>query len=388
MRDMTPWPRTGSNAAKLPGRSGSLRHCQQYRVGAEGGIRTHTPFEGPRGLSPLRLPFRHPGRDSVIIAASGTGLFTVIHHSTAPILAAPMNSEIDQRPAIGIIGGTGLYELPGFESAQWVSVDTNFGKPSDELLIGELGGNRLVFLPRHGRGHRIPPSEINYRANIEAMKRVGVTRLVSFSAVGSLREDLRPGMFVLVDQYIDRTFARDKSFFGTGFVAHVSMADPVCATTSVALSSAAISAGIGTRNGGTYVVMEGPQFSSRAESELHRSWDADLIGMTNMPEAKLAREAEICYSTVAMVTDYDCWHDEHDAVSTASILDVLRDNVQHARELVSTAVPEIAELATPCASGCHRALDHAIATAPEHRDPKMVSRLSAVAGRVLDKPGW
>lgn len=290
--------------------------------------------------------------------------------------------------AIGIIGGTGLYELPGFESAQWVTVDSAFGQPSDQLLIGDFAGHRLVFLPRHGRGHRIPPTEINYRANIEAMKRAGVDRIVSFSAVGSLREELEPGTFVLVDQYIDRTFAREKSFFGTGFVAHVSMADPVCATTANSLSSAADATGLRTEQSGTYVVMEGPQFSSRAESELHRSWGADLIGMTNMPEAKLAREAEICYSTVAMVTDYDCWHDEHDAVSTASVLDVLRENSQHARDLIAAAIPMIATQPNPCESGCHRSLEHAIATAPDHRDPEMVKRLSIIANRVEGQTGW
>ncbi len=293
-----------------------------------------------------------------------------------------------QPSTVGIIGGTGLYELPGFESAQWVTVESAFGQPSDQLLVGDYAGHRLVFLPRHGRGHRIPPSEINYRANIESMKRAGVSRIISFSAVGSLREDLEPGTFVLVDQYIDRTFARQKSFFGTGFVAHVSMADPVCATTSNTLSDAAATAGIRASSGGTYVVMEGPQFSSRAESELHRSWSADLIGMTNMPEAKLAREAEICYSTVAMVTDYDCWHDEHEAVSTASVLDVLRENTDHARRLISAAIPAISGLQTPCESGCQRSLEHAIATNPEHRDPEMVNKLSVVAGRVSGNPGW
>ncbi len=299
-----------------------------------------------------------------------------------------MSSQPEQPQAIGIIGGTGLYELPGFESAQWVTVESAFGEPSDQLLIGEFAGHRLVFLPRHGRGHRIPPTEINYRANIEAMKRVGVTRIVSFSAVGSLREDLEPGTFVLVDQYIDRTFARNKSFFGTGFVAHVSMADPVCATTSATLADAANGAGIKSKPGGTYVVMEGPQFSSRADSELHGSWGADLIGMTNMPEAKLAREAEVCYSTVAMVTDYDCWHDEHEAVSTASVLDVLKENSEHAKSLVTASVPKLASLTEPCESGCHRSLDHAIATAPDHRDPELVKRLSVVAGRVGNQAGW
>ncbi len=299
-----------------------------------------------------------------------------------------MSSEASQQPAIGIIGGTGLYELPGFESAQWVTVESAFGEPSDQLLIGEYAGHRLVFLPRHGRGHRIPPSEINYRANIEALKRVGVTRIVSFSAVGSLREELEPGTFVLVDQYIDRTFAREKSFFGSGFVAHVSMADPICATTSKSLAAGADEANIRCVSGGTYVVMEGPQFSSRAESELHRSWGADLIGMTNMPEAKLAREAEICYSTVAMVTDYDCWHDDHEDVSTASVLEVLRENSEHAKSLVAAAVPIIAGQSTPCESGCHRALEHAIATTPEHRDPALARRLSVVAGRVSENAGW
>lgn len=291
-------------------------------------------------------------------------------------------------PAIGIIGGTGLYDLPGFENAQWVTVESAFGTPSDQLLIGDYNGQRLVFLPRHGRGHRIPPSAINYRANIEAMKRAGVNRIVSFSAVGSLREAHEPGMFVLVDQYIDRTVSRETSFFDTGFVAHVSMADPVCATTADALERAGQSAGTVIVRGGTYVVMEGPQFSSRAESNLHRSWGADLIGMTNMPEAKLAREAEICYSTVAMVTDFDCWHDEHAAVSTASVLDVLRENAAHAKALVSAAVPEIAKLKSPCDSGCHHALEHAVATAPGHRDEAMVRKLSVIAGRVSGSGGW
>lgn len=299
-----------------------------------------------------------------------------------------MTTEPTSPPAIGIIGGTGLYDLPGFGNAQWVTIESAFGEPSDQLLIGDFKGHRLVFLPRHGRGHRIPPGEINYRANIEAMKRAGVTRIISFSAVGSLREDLAPGTFVLVDQYIDRTFARDNSFFGTGFVAHVSMADPVCAATAECLASAAHSSGIEAARGGTYVVMEGPQFSSRAESELHRSWGADLIGMTNMPEAKLAREAEICYSTVAMVTDYDCWHDEHAAVSTASVLEVLRKNAGHARDLVSAAVPLIAGLPAPCSSGCHRSLEHAVATEPQQRSPEMARRLSVIAGRISGSGGW
>jgi len=293
-----------------------------------------------------------------------------------------------RKPAVGIIGGTGLYQLEGFEDAQWVAVRSAFGEPSDELLIGELDGQRLVFLPRHRRGHRLSPTHINYRANIDAMKRAGVTRILSFSAVGSLREELEPGTFVIVDQYVDRTFAREKSFFGPGFVAHVSMADPVCGTMGGAIEAAGRDAGIRISRGGTYMVMEGPQFSTRAESELYRSWGCDVIGMTNMPEAKLAREAEICYSTVAMVTDYDCWRPGHDAVSTKSVLEVLQDNAGHARSLVRAVAPRIAKLAAPCESGCNRALEHAVATAPEARDTAMVKKLDAVAGRVLGRGGW
>ena len=293
-------------------------------------------------------------------------------------------TSVERSPdAIGIIGGTGLYELPGFESAQWVSVESAFGTPSDQLLIGELDGTRLVFLPRHGRGHRIPPNEINYRANIEAMKRAGVSRIVSFSAVGSLREDLEPGTFVLVDQYIDRTYARRKSFFVSGFVAHVSMADPVCAEVSSALADAASRCDIRVHRGGTYVVMEGPQFSSRAESELHRSWGADLIGMTNMPEAKLAREAEICYVTVAMVTDYDCWHEGHEDVTVDAIIATLMANADAARGLVGGLAPALVDAPNPCPAGCHTSLDTALITAPEARDPELLARLDAVAGRVL-----
>ena len=289
---------------------------------------------------------------------------------------------------IGIIGGTGLYDIDGFENAQWVKVESAFGEPSDELLIGDFEGHRLVFLPRHGRGHRIPPTEINYRANIEALKRAGVDRIVSFSAVGSLKEELKPGMFVMVDQFIDRTFAREKSFFGTGFVAHVSMANPVCSTTSGVVSEAAEELGLDYSAGGTYLVMEGPQFSSRAESELYRSWGCDVIGMTNMPEAKLAREAELAYATVAMVTDYDCWHEDHDDVTTASILEVLKTNTVHAKNLIKALVPKLAALEAPFDSGAHTALTHAIATTPEHRDPGLIAKLSVVAGRVLDKTAW
>jgi 5'-methylthioadenosine phosphorylase len=227
------------------------------------------------------------------------------------------------QPVIGILGGSGVYDIDGLDNKRWVTIDTPFGTPSDALLFGDLGGQPMVFLPRHGRGHRIPPSEINFRANIDALKRAGVTDLISVSAVGSLREALAPGTFVLVDQFIDRTFAREKSFFTTGMVAHVSMAHPVCSRLGGHLELAARTAGIPVVRGGTYLVMEGPQFSTLAESELYRSWRCDVIGMTNMPEAKLAREAEICYATVAMVTDYDCWHPGHEAVTVDQVIHVL-----------------------------------------------------------------
>ena len=299
-----------------------------------------------------------------------------------------MNQRQTDTEALGIIGGTGLYELEGFRNAQWVQVDSAFGSPSDELLIGEFEGQRLVFLPRHGRGHRLSPTQVNYRANVEAMKRVGVSRIISFSAVGSLKESLRPGDFVIVDQYIDRTFAREKSFFGAGLAAHVSMADPVCPQLGDVLEHAAKRCKLSVTRGGTYIVMEGPQFSTRAESELYRTWGCDVIGMTNMPEAKLAREAEICYATVAMVTDFDCWHADHENVSAKSVLEVLHDNADFARSLVNAAATDVGELAAECPSGCHRALEHAIATAPNARDPGVVNRLSVVAGRVLANQGW
>ncbi len=292
------------------------------------------------------------------------------------------------KTSIGIIGGTGLYSIDGFNNAQWVTVESSFGKPSDQLLIGDFQGHRLVFLPRHGRGHRIPPTEINYRANIEAMKRAGVDRLVSFSAVGSLKENHKPGDFILIDQFVDRTFAREKSFFGTGFVAHVSMATPICLITQNVIAQAAAKLGLKCTVGGTYLAMEGPQFSTRAESEWYRSLQYDVIGMTNMPEAKLAREAELAYSTVAMVTDYDCWHDEHDDVSTASILEVLQANTDNAKDLIKALVPRLAKIEAPFQSGVHRSLEHAIATPAENRDEELVSKLQVIAGRVINKPGW
>lgn len=286
---------------------------------------------------------------------------------------------------LGIIGGSGVYDIDGLTNKRWEAVSSPFGSPSDELLFGELNGQQLVFLPRHGRGHKLPPSEINFRANIDALKRAGVTDVISVSAVGSLREHLKPGMFVIVDQFIDRTFARNKSFFGSGLVAHVSMAHPVCSRLGDHIEAAAKEAGITALRGGTYMVMEGPQFSSLAESELYRSWGCDVIGMTNMPEAKLAREAELCYATVAMVTDFDCWHPDHDNVTVDAIIKVLLANADNARSLVKQVAPKVIGDAKGCDCGCRSALEYAIITAPQARDAAMVEKLSAVAGRVLNK---
>jgi len=285
---------------------------------------------------------------------------------------------------LAIIGGSGVYNIDGLENTRWVKATSTFGEPSDEVLIGELNGQPIAFLPRHGRGHKIPPSDINFRANIDALKRLGVTDIVSVSAVGSLREHLTPGMFVIVDQFIDRTFAREKSFFGNGLVAHVSMAHPVCGRLGQHLYAAAQQVGIPAARGGTYLVMEGPQFSSLAESELYRSWQCDVIGMTNMPEAKLAREAEICYATVAMVTDYDCWHPNHDDVTVDAIVKVLLANADKARALVKNVAPLVKGDAKACDCGCRSALQYAIITAPEARDAAMKEKLSAVAGRLLN----
>jgi 5'-methylthioadenosine phosphorylase len=286
-------------------------------------------------------------------------------------------------PLVGVIGGSGIYAIDGLANVRWERVLSPFGEPSDDLMFGELAGQRLVFLPRHGRGHRVPPSELNFRANIDALKRVGVTEILSMSAVGSLRADLPPGTFVIVDQFIDRTFARKKSFFETGLVAHVSMADPVCGRLGDALEDAVRELHLPYKRGGTYIVMEGPQFSTRAESELYRAWGCSVIGMTNMPEAKLAREAEMCYATVAMVTDYDCWHDDHDAVTVDAVIKVLLENADKARALVKHVAPRLAGRRAPCAKGCHAALDVALITAPDARDPSEVRKLDAVAGRVL-----
>ena len=286
---------------------------------------------------------------------------------------------------LAIIGGSGVYNIEGLANTRWVKAASSFGEPSDEVLIGELNGQSIAFLPRHGRGHKIPPFEINFRANIDALKRLGVTDIVSISAVGSLHESLAPGTFVIVDQFIDRTFAREKSFFGSGLVAHVSMAHPVCHRLGDHLYTAAQQIDIPVVRGGTYLVMEGPQFSSLAESELYRSWKCDVIGMTNMPEAKLAREAEICYATVAMVTDYDCWHPDHDHVTVDAIVKVLLANADKARALVKSAAPRIHSDASAGECGCRSALQYAIITAPEARDAKMMEKLSAVAGRMLKR---
>ncbi len=286
-------------------------------------------------------------------------------------------------PMIGFIGGSGVYDLDGLEDRKWVKVRTPWGDPSDEILTGSLAGVRVAFLPRHGRGHPTPPSALNYRANIDAMKRIGCTELISLSAVGSLREDLPPGHFVIVDQFIDRTFAREKSFFGTGCVAHVSVAHPVCPRLSDALEAAAEEIAIPVRRGGTYLVMEGPQFSTKAESLLYRQWGCHVIGMTNMPEAKLAREAELCYASMAMVTDFDCWHPDHDHVTVEQVVKVLFSNADKARALVKAVVPRLGAPRGPCPAGCDRALDHALITAPDKRDPDMLAKLDVVARRVL-----
>ncbi|OWU86445.1 5'-methylthioadenosine phosphorylase [Oceanicola sp. 22II-s10i] len=285
---------------------------------------------------------------------------------------------------IGIIGGSGLYEIDGLKDATWRHVDTPWGAPSDEILTGTLDGVTLSFLPRHGRGHVHSPTEVPYRANIDALKRIGVTDVVSVSACGSFREEMAPGDFVIVDQFIDRTVNRDKSFYGTGCVVHVSMAHPTCARLAALCRDAARAEGVTVHDGGTYLAMEGPQFSTLAESRMYREqWGAHVIGMTNMPEAKLAREAELCYASVAMVTDYDCWHPDHDAVDVAQVIATLTGNAAKARGMVAR-LPALAGTARAvCPCGCDRALEMAFITAPEKRDPAVLARLDAVAGRVL-----
>ncbi len=284
---------------------------------------------------------------------------------------------------IGIIGGSGLYQIDGLEGASWVKVKTEWGKPSDEVLVGRLDGVAMAFLPRHGRGHVHSPSTVNYRANIAALKQLGCTDVIAVSAVGSLREDYVPGDFVRVDQYIDRTFAREKSFFGTGCVAHVGFAHPTCATLGDQISAAARAVGQKLHPSATYIAMEGPQFSTLAESRLYRQWGADLIGMTGMPEAKLAREAEMCYACIAMVTDFDCWHPDHGAVDVAQVIKTMGENVAQARALIAQLPSLLTADRPPCPCGCDRALDQAIMTSPAAREPEMVAKLASIAGRVL-----
>ncbi len=284
---------------------------------------------------------------------------------------------------LGVIGGSGVYQIDGLEGASWVKVATPWGKPSDEVLVGRLSGAPVAFLPRHGRGHVHDPATVPYRANIDALKRLGCTDIVAVSAVGSLREDFAPGDFVIVDQYIDRTRSRPMSFFGPGCVAHASLADPTCPRLSALCVRAGKAEGLTVHQGATYLSMEGPQFSTRAESRMYRGWGADVIGMTGMSEARLAREAELCYASIAMVTDYDCWHEGHGAVDVAQVIAVVHANAAAARALVARLPGGLEALRQPCPHGCDQALTHAIMTAPDKRDPELLARLDAVAGRVL-----
>ena len=285
---------------------------------------------------------------------------------------------------IGVIGGSGLYEVDGFEDAESMRVETPWGEPSDALVKGRIGDVRFVFLPRHGKGHRLTPTHVPYRANIDALKRAGCTDVLSISACGSLQEQYAPGEFVMADQFIDRTFAREKSFFGPGMVAHVSMADPVCERLSGLAGDAAEAAGVTVHRSGTYLAMEGPQFSSRAESFLYRQWGCDVIGMTNMPEAKLAREAELPYATMAMVTDYDCWHDTAEAVSVANVLEIMQQNTAAAKAAIGHLARALSGVArTPSPQGIETCLDYALITSPDARDPNLLAKLDAVAGRVI-----
>ncbi len=289
------------------------------------------------------------------------------------------------KAVLGIIGGSGVYDLPGLEKTQTKAIDSPWGEPSAPLLVGEIAGLPIVFLARHSKGHRHSPSDINYRANIDVLKRAGVTDLISLSACGSFREELPPGTFVLVDQFVDRTHRRESSFFGKGCVAHVSMAHPVSPRLRIHLAAAAMAEGIAVVRDGTYVCIEGPQFSTLAESLTYKNLGYSVIGMTNMPEAKLAREAEICYATVAMVTDFDCWHPDHDAVTVQDIIKVLVANAEKATQLVGRLARDFPREHEPCPIGSDRALDNALITAPDARDPQLLRKLDAVAGRVLGR---
>lgn len=286
---------------------------------------------------------------------------------------------------LGVIGGSGVYKMDALQDAERISVKTPWGDPSDALMQGKLNGVDVVFLARHGAGHRISPGEINYRANIDALKQLGVTDVISISACGSFREELAPGTFVLVDQFIDRTTTREKSFFGKGLVAHVSMAHPVCPALSAALAESCKALGVPHHQGGTYIAIDGPQFSSLAESNLYRSWGCDVIGMTNMPEAKLAREAELPYATAAMVTDYDCWHEDEGPVEVSKVLEVMAANTANAARLVVDVAARLGPTREACPLGVETVLDYAVITPSEARDPSMVAKLSSVAGRLLNK---
>lgn len=286
---------------------------------------------------------------------------------------------------LGIIGGSGIYDIKGLEEAAWVRVSTPWGPPSDEVLCGRLSGLPVAFLPRHGRGHVHSPTSVPYRANVDALKRIGCTEVLALSAVGSLREDFAPGDFVRVDQYIDRTVAREKTFFEAGCVAHVAFAHPTCARLGEMAATAARAAGKAVHDSATYLAMEGPLFSTLAESRLYRQWGADVIGMTGMPEAKLAREAELCYASLAMVTDFDCWHPDHDAVDITAVIATLGANSEAGKATVAGLAAALEKAHAPCPCGCNRALDHALMTAPDKRDTAALARLDAVAGRVLGR---
>ncbi|PJI37973.1 S-methyl-5'-thioadenosine phosphorylase [Ferrovibrio sp.] len=333
-----------------------------------------------RKAAPKRKRAGKPATSAVAVARAAAR--SVSGKSSAGI-SKPHVARAGDPVRIGVLGGSGIYGMAGLKNTKWRKVSTPWGDPSDELLFGTLDGAELVFLPRHGRGHVHSPSEVNYRANIDALKRVGCQDVISVSACGSFKEQLAPGTFVIVDQFIDRTFMRQKSFFSTGMVAHVSCGHPVCSRLGDALETAAKDAGITVQRGGTYLCMEGPQFSTQAESFLYKSWGCDVIGMTNAPEAKLAREAELCYASVAMVTDYDCWHPDHDHVDVAAVIRVLLGNAEKGQNLVAKAVPHLKSRPGHCPQGCDHVLDTALITAPEKRDPKVLKKLDAVAGRVL-----
>jgi 5'-methylthioadenosine phosphorylase len=295
--------------------------------------------------------------------------------------------ELTRKPVLGIIGGSGIYDIDGLKKQQWIQLESGFGQPSDELLFGVLNDVEVVFLPRHGRMHQHSPSSINYRANIDCLKKTGVGAVISVSAVGSLREDFRPGDFVLIDQFVDRTFKRENSFFGSGCVAHVSIANPVCEILTSSIAKAADAICLKYHRGGTYLAMEGPQFSTLAESETYRKLGMDVIGMTNMPEAKLAREAELCFASVSMVTDYDCWHPDHENVQVADIIEVLNANAVNAGKVLEALIPVFAssQSSIACAQGCNNALDNSLITRPEGMKSEVLAQLETILHRVLNK---